>query len=94
MYSAKVRDRLQTLVFVSRFKVFGNILFNYAVVVSIPSWINEKKPGASVNWTIWLTGKMISTFATTHAHVTQIQCASICVSLETDVPRRYQYDLT
>jgi hypothetical protein len=40
----------------NQYQVFGNILFNYAVVVSIPSWINEKKPEASINWTIWLCG--------------------------------------
>lgn len=31
----------------------GPILFNYAYVVTLPSWVNEMKPGISVNKQIW-----------------------------------------
>ena len=31
----------------------GPILFNYAFIVTVPSWVNEKKPGVSVNKSIW-----------------------------------------
>jgi hypothetical protein len=28
-------------------------VFNYAYVVTLPSWINEMKPGLSVSWQLW-----------------------------------------
>lgn len=31
----------------------GQIVFNYAYVVTLPSWINEMKPGLSVNKQLW-----------------------------------------
>lgn len=35
--------------------VFGNILFNYAFVTAVPSWCNERKPGVSINNSVWLS---------------------------------------
>lgn len=31
----------------------GPIVFNYAYVVTLPSWINEMKPGLSINLQLW-----------------------------------------
>ena len=31
----------------------GVVLFNYAFSVTVPAWLIEKKPGVSVNRTIW-----------------------------------------
>ena len=31
----------------------GNILFNYAYIVTIPSWVNEKDPSVSIHRSIW-----------------------------------------
>eukprot|EP01079_Euglenida_sp_SAG-EU17-18_P001778 gene1778-2916_t len=31
----------------------GQIFFNYAFVITVPSWVNEMKPGVSVNKSIW-----------------------------------------
>jgi len=33
--------------------VLGTIIFNYAYVVSVPSWVNEKKEGVSINKSLW-----------------------------------------
>ena len=33
--------------------VVGTVIFNLAFVVTIPSWVNEKKPKVSVNRSIW-----------------------------------------
>lgn len=33
--------------------VIGTVIFNLAFVVTIPSWVNEKKPKVSVNRSIW-----------------------------------------
>ena len=33
--------------------MFGVILFNFQFVTTIPSWLNEKKPGVGVNSSIW-----------------------------------------
>ena len=40
----------------------GPIVFNYAYVVTLPSWINEMKPGLSVNKQLW--GALIPGIAT------------------------------
>lgn len=37
----------------SQVTVFGVILFNFQFVTTIPSWLNEKKPGVGVNSSIW-----------------------------------------
>lgn len=34
-------------------QVLGTIIFNYAFVVTVPSWVNEKKESVSINKTIW-----------------------------------------
>jgi len=34
-------------------KLLGTVIFNYAYVTSIPSWVNEKKEGVSINRSIW-----------------------------------------
>ena len=31
----------------------GSCVFNYAYIVTVPSWINEKAPGISINKSIW-----------------------------------------
>jgi hypothetical protein len=31
----------------------GTTVFNYAYIVTVPSWINEKSPGISINKSIW-----------------------------------------
>ena len=31
----------------------GTCVFNYAFIVTVPSWVNEKKPGISINKSIW-----------------------------------------
>lgn len=36
--------------------VVGIAVFAYAYVVTIPSWVNEKKLGVSVNKAVWLPG--------------------------------------
>ncbi len=33
--------------------LIGNILFNFAFIVAIPSWVNEKKPDVSVKQSVW-----------------------------------------
>jgi Transmembrane amino acid transporter protein len=33
--------------------VLGTVIFNYAYVTTIPSWVNEKKPHVSVNKSMW-----------------------------------------
>eukprot|EP01061_Rhynchopus_euleeides_P012049 TRINITY_DN21650_c0_g1_i1.p1 TRINITY_DN21650_c0_g1~~TRINITY_DN21650_c0_g1_i1.p1 ORF type:complete len:705 (+),score=331.19 TRINITY_DN21650_c0_g1_i1:687-2801(+) len=33
--------------------VFGIVLFNYAFVTTLPSWVNEKKVGVPINKTVW-----------------------------------------
>lgn len=35
--------------------VVGNVFFNYAFVMCIPSWINEKKPSVPVSKTFWIS---------------------------------------
>ena len=34
-------------------QVLGTIVFNYAYVTTIPSWVNEKKPYVSINGSMW-----------------------------------------
>jgi hypothetical protein len=34
-------------------EALGTVIFNYAFIVFLPSWVNEKKPDVSVNKTIW-----------------------------------------
>jgi hypothetical protein len=34
-------------------QVLGTIIFNYAYVVSIPSWVNEKREDVSINKSVW-----------------------------------------
>lgn len=33
----------------------GTILFNFGFVTTVPSWVNEKRPGVSVNRTLWVS---------------------------------------
>lgn len=33
--------------------VMGSVVYNYAFVVTVPSWCNEKRPEVSVNFTVW-----------------------------------------
>lgn len=43
----------------------GTILFNFGFVTTVPSWVNEKRPGVSVNRTLWIstTGCILVFFA-------------------------------
>jgi len=41
-------------------QVVGTIVFNYAFVTSIPSWVNEKKKGVGINKTVWSTNVLSS----------------------------------
>lgn len=34
-------------------QVLGTIIFNYAFVVTVPSWVNEKRESVSINKSIW-----------------------------------------
>ena len=34
--------------------VLGGILFNFGFVTTVPSWLNEKRPGVPINRTLWL----------------------------------------
>lgn len=34
----------------------GTVVFNYAYIILLPSWVNEKKPEVSVNKTVWYSG--------------------------------------
>lgn len=38
----------------------GIVLFNYAYIITVPSWLNEKKPDVSVNRIIWGTSTLAS----------------------------------
>ena len=40
--------------------MLGSIIFNYAFIVMVPSWLNEKRAEVSVNRTVW-SGTVIST---------------------------------
>lgn len=42
-------------------QVLGTIIFNYAFVVTVPSWVNEKKETVSINKSIWAS-TFFSTF--------------------------------
>jgi hypothetical protein len=34
-------------------QVAGVVLFNYAFSITVPSWLNEKRPDVSVNGVVW-----------------------------------------
>jgi hypothetical protein len=38
----------------------GVVLFNYAYIVTVPSWLSEKKNHVSVNTTIWTSSTLSS----------------------------------
>ena len=35
------------------FEAFGVVMFTYAFIVTVPSWVNEKKPAVSVKKVMW-----------------------------------------
>merc|ERR1719221_1904229 len=37
----------------SQAAVLGTVLFNFGFVTTVPSWINEKRPRVSANWSLW-----------------------------------------
>jgi len=43
-------------------QVLGTIIFNYAFVITVPSWINEKREGVGVNKSIWLATSISTVF--------------------------------
>jgi hypothetical protein len=47
----------------------GVVLFNYAYIVTVPSWLNEKQNSVSVNSTIWHASTLSSAiyFGTKHS---------------------------
>mmetsp|Transcript_176076 Transcript_176076/g.559408 ORF Transcript_176076/g.559408 Transcript_176076/m.559408 type:complete len:459 (-) Transcript_176076:104-1480(-) len=59
-YSSMEHDGLSSLKAInsspalgSQAGVLGSILFNWNVLTTVPSWINERKPNISVNKTLW-----------------------------------------
>eukprot|EP01132_Coremiostelium_polycephalum_P002447 gene2447-3022_t len=34
-------------------KIMGNVMFNYAYITTIPSWVNESDPKVNINKSIW-----------------------------------------
>jgi len=51
-----VTDYLDADLLGSNYKqIFGSVMSNFAFVITVPSWCNEKKPHVSVNGTIWLS---------------------------------------
>jgi len=36
-------------------QVLGNMIFNYAFVTTVPSWVNEKKERVSINKSLWIS---------------------------------------
>jgi hypothetical protein len=42
--------------------VLGNIIFNYAFVTTVPSWINEKRPTVSINKSVWAATTIATVF--------------------------------
>ncbi len=36
--------------------VISVIIFNFGYVMTIPSWLNEKKPEVSIHKSVWLSG--------------------------------------
>jgi len=42
-------------------QVLGTTIFNYAYVITVPSWINELEGGVSVHKSIWI-GSLLATF--------------------------------
>ncbi|KYQ92285.1 hypothetical protein DLAC_06769 [Tieghemostelium lacteum] len=39
-------------------QIMGNVMFNYAYITTLPSWINEAKPTVKVNKTVWMSGSI------------------------------------
>eukprot|EP01133_Synstelium_polycarpum_P003934 gene3934-4555_t len=42
-------------------QIMGNVMFNYAYITTIPSWVNEAKPNVNISRSIW-TASTFSTF--------------------------------
>lgn len=36
-------------------QVLGTIIFNYSFIITVPSWINEKKPEVNITKSVWIT---------------------------------------
>ncbi|GAM23877.1 hypothetical protein SAMD00019534_070520, partial [Acytostelium subglobosum LB1] len=34
-------------------KIMGNVMFNYAYITTVPSWVNEAKPSVKISKTVW-----------------------------------------
>ncbi len=45
-------------------EIVGQVLFNFAFITTVPSWVNEKKPSVSIHRTMW-----IATFGSTIIYV-------------------------
>jgi hypothetical protein len=43
-------------------QVLGTVIFNYAFVITIPSWINEKKQGVGINKSVWIATSISTVF--------------------------------
>jgi len=41
-------------------ELFGIVLFNYAFSVTIPAWLNEKKPRVDVNTVVWGSSTLLT----------------------------------
>jgi len=42
--------------------VLGTVIFNYAFVITVPSWVNEKKESVSINKSIWSATSIATLF--------------------------------
>eukprot|EP01052_Picozoa_sp_SAG31_P007364 SAG31_NODE_351_length_17237_cov_7.010445_8_plen_703_part_00 len=40
--------------------VFGTVLYNYAFVMTVPSWFNEKAPSVSTAGSLWFSGGIVT----------------------------------
>jgi hypothetical protein len=59
----------------------GVFVFTWAYVIFIPSWLNEKKPGVSINKSIWTAGAM----SAVGYLLVGVMCASTLLSVP-DIP--------
>eukprot|EP01119_Soliformovum_irregulare_P012256 TRINITY_DN3171_c0_g1_i1.p1 TRINITY_DN3171_c0_g1~~TRINITY_DN3171_c0_g1_i1.p1 ORF type:complete len:345 (+),score=92.59 TRINITY_DN3171_c0_g1_i1:479-1513(+) len=43
-------------------QVFGNVIFNYAFVITVPSWVNEKRASVPINASLWTATSIATLF--------------------------------
>eukprot|EP01132_Coremiostelium_polycephalum_P003307 gene3307-4142_t len=42
-------------------QICGNVMFNYAYITTVPSWVNEAKPSVNIKRSIWLSASASTT---------------------------------